>query len=530
MESFVVSRQNGRQATRMVVLTQAKLVQPAKDEDRQPVIIFVHGLSGSADGTWGDLVRCVRSDEAFARHTLDFYSFPTKLIRLPFAAPLPGLRSIAEGLTTFIQERHGDKQEIWLVAHSLGGLIVRQMVVAELRSSRTLKVTKIALIAVPNNGSMLASVGSLVSFPHRQLKRLSRDDEALRSLNADWEQLKVEELISVRYIVGGCDRAVPHESAVPYVGRENKALLIDADHRSIIRPRDIDDIRYQTVRRFLLESVNPCKVSSPASVMPVAKKPSRAADPLFDAYTPTDDIYYLDRTIDRVVSEALGTGHIWLAGSSGVGKTAVLRRAAYQSGWRLNHINLGGYVISSSIDLFRALAGELSSLLDVTHSQNSGDDFGHCCQNIRSMLLQRPSDTVIANIIEELPVSEDMLEDIAKHAAILIDSLMSDQNLHGRVVFAFSSFKPPKIVSGKIRDKLQMLNMGTWSTYETFQLVELLASALKPELNAEEREKIVIGARGSPRFVKQLFRKWKYQIGPVGPLSELIEKVRLEQV
>lgn len=511
---------------RPTLTAERKAKRPVEDG---PAIVFVHGLSGSAEGTWRDMARCIGDDRAFKGYTVDYYGFPTKLIRLPFSAPLPGLRGIADGLTTFLDERHHSRSEIYLVAHSLGGVIARQMIVSQLRSGRELKVAKLALIAVPNSGSMLANVGSLISFHHRQLKRLTKDDEGLLSLNADWEQLKVEEIVRVRYVVGGCDRVVPHSSAVPYVNRDNdKSLLIDADHRSIVKPKDCDDIRYTTIRRFLLKNSDDTKAVE-SGVREDRRVNLKGPDPLFDAYTPADAVYYVNRNIDSIVGEALGAGHIWLAGESGVGKTATLRRAAYENGWGLNHINLGGYEIADPLKLFHAMAHELASLAAHDEQLDPLADFGHCFSFMRRVLARFPSDKTIANVIEEMPISPDKLGDVANHAATFLEALMGDPSLHGRMAFAFSSLRTPETMGAKAREKIQVLNMGTWLGSETRRLVEMLAAVLKPELSHEDREWISTAANGSPRFVKQVFRKWRN--GASGAdLGQMLAAVRTEQI
>lgn len=493
-------------------------------------VVFVHGLGGSPESTWTDMIECFRNDDILKGATLDFYSFPTSLFRLPFAAPLPGLRSIAEGLTTFLDERHPGLTDICLVTHSLGGVIARQMIVAEQRSGRKLRIGKLVLIAVPNNGSMLANVAGQISFKHRQLKSLTRDDEALRGLNADWEQLKIEEKISVRYVVGGCDRTVPHESAVPHLGRENrKSLLIDANHRSIIQPQNQSDIRYTVIKRFLIEAGEVDTPKASQEILPQVK-PQKAPDPLFDVYAQSDSQFYINRNIDRIVGDTLCVGHIWLSGPSGVGKTTVLRRTAYENGWQLNHLNLGGYRIDNEVDLFRAIAIELSSLIDPTNSVDANCGFRDCCRHIKSILAKLPIDTVYANVIEELPIDTDQLDRMVDQIAIFIETIFNDPSLHGRSVFAFSSLQSPVNVSPKTRDKIQMLQMNTWSIDEISRLVILLASTLKPELSIAEQNSIVLDAQGSPRFVKQLFRKWRNGTTGGLDLTSLLKQVRLEQI
>lgn len=499
-----------------------------KYKNQGPAIILVHGLGGSPQSTWSKMVDCFENDKDFQNFTVDYYKYPTKLIRLPFTPPLPGLRSIADGLTTFLDENYGRSSSLILVAHSLGGLIARQMIVSEMRAGRPCRIDKLALIATPHTGSMLASVGSLISFPNQQLKRLTQDDEVLRSLNADWEQLKVEEHTAVRYIIGGCDRAVPQASAVPYVDRSlQQAMIINADHRSIIAPEDLSDIRYKTVRRFILEET---MRSGPVESVELHKnRPRRPADPLFDAYTPVDAPYYIERAIDQVVHESLGNGNVWLWGGSGVGKTASLRRAVYQSGWELNHVNLGGYQVQTATELFRAMTQEVASIADFQKLLSADSDVGQCCAYLKSVLQSFSEDRTIATVVEELPLPPNELVIFIEQIRILLESIAIDQTLHGRALFAFSSLKNPGSLSSRVHERLQFLSLGDWSNLEIRQLIELLSITLRPTLTENDKVDIALAARGSPRFVKRLFRVWRNGMDNKASLTTLLNELRLEQ-
>lgn len=467
-------------------------------------------------------------DEGFQGFTIDYYKYPTKLFRLPFTPPLPGLRSIADGLTTFLDENYGKSSQLILVAHSLGGLIARQMIVSEMRVGRQCRIDKLALIATPHTGSMLASVGNLVSFPNQQLKRLTQDDEVLRSLNADWEQLKVEEHTDVRYIIGGCDRAVPQASSVPYVDRSlQQAMIINADHRSIIAPDDLSDIRYKTVSRFILEET--VRLKAAKGVQFHKSRPLRPADPLFDAYTPTDAPYYIERTIDQIVHESLGNGNVWLWGESGVGKTASLRRAVYQSGWVLNHINLGGYQVQTATELFRAMTQEVASIAEFGKLLSTDSDVGQCCAYLKSVLHSFSEDRTIATVVEELPLPPNELVIFIDQIRILLESIAIDQNLHGRAVFAFSSLKYPESLSSRVHERLQFLRLGDWSNLEITQLIELLSITFHPTLTEKNKIDIALAASGSPRFVKRLFRAWRNGTDKKASLSTLLSELRLEK-
>ncbi len=473
-------------------------------------IVFVHGLSGSPRSTWSKFTACLNEDPDFKNLVVDFYTYPTRLIRLPFTPPLPGLRDLADGFKNFLEEQHGTRSGIFIVAHSLGGLIVRQMVTSMLRSGQKMKIKRIALLAVPSTGATLANVGSLVSLPHRQLRSLSKDEGGLSALNIDWEQLKVEEAVKVKYIMGGCDRAVPAESAAPYIGRENRSVIIDANHRSIVAPRDRNDIKYKTVKRFLKEDSG----TQTQQVAPVAAKMfGRPSDPLFDVYTPTNEAFYIQRSFDRTLFEVLAKSHVWLTGDSGIGKSAAARRAVYSGGWKLYHISLSGHEVADAPALFNALCSELWSFTDKSVTSAPGRNFGEQVSLAKLALLDLRCDKVVANVVEEMPVNAELLTQFADIVSEFLDLVDADDRLYGQVRFAFSSRHPitqsSASLSSKAREKIQFLPIQTWSDFDIARLVKLLTPMIRPTLTPDEQNKITFASRGSPRFVKMVFRHWR---------------------
>lgn len=513
-------------------------------------IIFVHGLGGAPGPTWQKMFDCFEGDSAFDDWTLDCFTYPTRMFQLPFTPSPPGLLDLADGLRTFIEERHGDRSAIHLVAHSLGGLVARQFLISEINAARAHKVKKLALVAVPSTGSALAKVGSTVSFRHRQLKRLTRDDDGLRGLNTSWNQLAVEDRVDVRYVVGGCDRAVPHDSAVPVHGRDNKSMLINEDHRSIVKPEDCDDIRYQTIRRFLLATksapaaaipssppaaaMTPITTASPDRVRAPTPTPFlRAADPLFEAYTPKEEPFYIARTFDDVLMQSFSASHIWITGASGVGKTSALRRAVYQNGWHLNQVTLAPYEVASATQLFRAMCVEFGSLAGLPEIPPPDAPASDLFQHLKKILRHFPADLTIANIVEEMPVDPGCLVEFADLVAKFLSALVGESDLYGRVQFAFSSLREvhngSQQPSPKSREYIQMLKIDSWSVRDAERLVELLASTLRPDLNDAEFDALVVAASGSPRFIKHVFRLLRAGACAGASFEDVIERVRQEQ-
>ncbi len=225
------------------------------------LILFVHGLGGAGEATWRQPGRpgfreLILADEALAREfDVSFFEFPTSLFRLPFSQRAPGIRDLAEGLRSQLDNRFGRYEFITLVCHSLGGLIARKYLVEEVQNGRRLRVNRLLLFAVPNHGAGLASIANEISWRHNQLIQLSRNSEFVEELNANWARLDMSS-VDMRYVVAGQDRVVDKHSAVGLWGNDRVDIILDADHRSVVKPSSRDDLAFLILRRFALGPAN----------------------------------------------------------------------------------------------------------------------------------------------------------------------------------------------------------------------------------------------------------------------------------
>jgi hypothetical protein len=226
------------------------------------LLLFVHGLGGAGQATWRHgthpgFPELINADVAL-RGSADvaFFQYPTSLLRLlPFSGKPPRVRDLAEGLRSQIEIRYRDYKSIALSCHSLGGLIARKYLLEEVKQGRDLRVDKLLLFAVPNNGSGLAGVARYISWQHNQLTQLCRDAEFIEELNADWSREKVSDHVKVRYVVAAQDRVVDKQSALGQWGEKNVDLVLEADHVSVVKPGRPTDTSYLLFRQFVLGPV-----------------------------------------------------------------------------------------------------------------------------------------------------------------------------------------------------------------------------------------------------------------------------------
>ncbi|KAG9484010.1 hypothetical protein GDO78_009752 [Eleutherodactylus coqui] len=219
-------------------------------------ILFVHGLLGAAFKTWRQQDRDQRLDESTAQEENYTECWPKDWL----AVDCPTLRIISVEYDTHLsdwnvkcpEDNHrksmayrssellnklkmagvGKRPIIW-VSHSMGGLLVKKMLVNASRDEDMQDFVKntrgIAFYSVPHHGSRLAeySVNArLLLFPSIEVKELSKDSPALKELNdeflefaksKDFKVISFAETLPTQ--VGSMMRlhVVPAESAGKYI-------------------------------------------------------------------------------------------------------------------------------------------------------------------------------------------------------------------------------------------------------------------------------------------------------------------------
>lgn len=212
-------------------------------------IIFVHGLGGS-EKTWGLFDELLESDQSIDWDTFHFvYPTPPLGFRVVafFQSNYQPIEVLAQALKNQIDIRFQDYDEIALVGHSLGGLVIRQYLMNERIAQRTTKITKIVLYATPNTGADLARIGKTLSFGENgHTRQLCKNSDFLNILNRNWASSGIESTVDITVIVGGDDRVVPRESVEANFRTQDREplVILEAGHRDITKPKSVDDDRY----------------------------------------------------------------------------------------------------------------------------------------------------------------------------------------------------------------------------------------------------------------------------------------------
>lgn len=228
------------------------------------LILFVHGLGGTASGTWADFPKYIKADPALADYEVGFFEYPTALVNFKVWKKYPKIQMLADALRTLIDNRYAEHRPIILVAHSLGGLIARSYLVDGIMSDVPLRVSKLLLYAVPNTGTGLSRIAKKISWRHPQLRQLCKGSDLITDLNRAWERLNVTDKVVIRYVVADNDNVVDETSAKAFPGNADIAVLLGHDHRSCVKPTSAEDLVFEILKNFTLQNVRPAQAPSTA--------------------------------------------------------------------------------------------------------------------------------------------------------------------------------------------------------------------------------------------------------------------------
>lgn len=247
------------------------------------VVVFVHGLHSDSLTAWKSLTEeggkatywpgLVLSDPSLKAPSVYLAGFYTEIGGVEYS-----MTDAANELYTFLSTPSGaqgavlSKKNILFVAHSLGGIIVREVLV---RHAQALAGKRIGLLLVasPSAGSKYAQFLATAASVTRQrlVEELATKSPFLRRLEDDFRRLIVErqlvgsELVENQFVdLGGVDagmlseikrqvgwvlatvysdRIVEPESAARYF--PNPIVVPKSDHFTIARPTGINDLAHR---------------------------------------------------------------------------------------------------------------------------------------------------------------------------------------------------------------------------------------------------------------------------------------------
>lgn len=228
-------------------------------------IVFVHGLRGHYQDTWGQFPTLIESDPDLPEVDILLWGYKTGAIK-PFVHDTNAIgRQFVSALSANISEGNG----LHLIGHSMGGLIILKGLVGEMVGQRAQKhpvrsIRFVSLFASPVSGSTAAGIvkntfGKLWVIGwviNKQIRSLARGDDCdsllteveHRIYSPDNEDSSARR-IPLRMVMATRDGAVTKTDRDNTRARYRRLppLEFDHDHSSIKLPESHIDQRYRAL-------------------------------------------------------------------------------------------------------------------------------------------------------------------------------------------------------------------------------------------------------------------------------------------
>jgi hypothetical protein len=249
-----------------------KKIHQGDKPDRAVDVVFVHGLNGHRDTTWGSFPTWLsEAMPDLGIWTMGYHASPSHW----WGHSMPFVDRAKNALQHLRARGVGDRKLIF-ITHSLGGIIVKQMARYAFDSHDPLvsRINGVAFLATPHTGSGLANILALTKI--LRLTPLSRSlaasDPQLRDLD-DWyrknfRSLGIQNLVLIeKQGVPFIGTVVAEDRADPRLDG-NEAIPTDEDHVSICKPKTKDGLVFTSVVQFVQKCIATASVSPPTQIAP----------------------------------------------------------------------------------------------------------------------------------------------------------------------------------------------------------------------------------------------------------------------
>lgn len=228
-------------------------------------VVFIHGWQGDHFSTWArrPLLRKIK------KGLIDYLSedalFPWQYYAVKHSAgtfSATTIRDLANLIRTFLEIYvYPNADNIVLIAHSLGGLACRQLIVDEFesRDGRTVKIQGLLMFGTPNDGASMGKAASSI-FWSGSAAQMATYSDTLRDLNTRWLEnvtnggnrtsLRDRPPLLCWNVVGTSDWVVTAASAA-HLALIGDVRTITKDHRSLTKPVAANDMPVELTKAFL---------------------------------------------------------------------------------------------------------------------------------------------------------------------------------------------------------------------------------------------------------------------------------------
>jgi pimeloyl-ACP methyl ester carboxylesterase len=196
-------------------------------------IVFIHGFGGSPEKTWQQFPSLLADDGRLEGWNIHSLGYPTgiALDLVGIWKADPNLATLADGLRTKAQlPPLKGYDNLVLIAHSMGGLVVQRAIVDD-DGSLTKRVSHVVLFGTPSGGLAKAK---FLRFWKRQIKDMGLSSDFVADLRKRWTE-KFAAWSPFRFwaVAGESDEFVPRSSSIDIFPQGCRSV-VPGDHLSIV--------------------------------------------------------------------------------------------------------------------------------------------------------------------------------------------------------------------------------------------------------------------------------------------------------
>lgn len=217
--------------------------------NNEKLIVFIHGWNGDSKNTWEAFPKLVCNDSRLKDYNVLSIPYPTYMKRRGLSIALIS-DWLDERLDSF--EENGKIKELSIIAHSMGGVVAREIVISRKLGSESLMPSALITIASPFNGtSFIGSLASMANISTDFTDDMRDDSPYLNRANKQWLKIDKSQRPFNFCISSYQDDIVEEQSA--FYSCDGTFTHLVGSHTDIVKPPSKDHMYYEIPLKHLLE-------------------------------------------------------------------------------------------------------------------------------------------------------------------------------------------------------------------------------------------------------------------------------------